>query len=175
MNRSRPAIAFLLVIGWTCTSSILAENSHPLYARGRIFIQGEGIECKEVTLSSIVASATANKHQLSAPIELCNTTWVMVEIEGISLSIKARKGSTPASIAVELAKRINSHPELSTLVAAEVSGNEVHITAREPGVKQSYPWSSSCTPTKGFFDECGFRLLLSPIATLAPAPGEPPK
>ena len=145
------------------------ESDVPI-AWGRIRIVGNGVECKKVTLREGVQPQRGNRDHSTLSVELCNTTWIRIQIDGTSVTVKARKKSTASGVGAALAARIASHPKLSKLVRARASGNIVHVSALQPGMENSYPWLASCSHIKRYFDNCAFRAQLSPVATLGPLP-----
>lgn len=73
--------------------------------------------------------------------ELCNNTWVFVNINGKEVSSQALSGTTSASVALDLANKINLDPDLTQIVFASVSGSTILVEARDAGPDYSYPWS----------------------------------
>jgi len=126
----------------------------PLTPIGRLTIDGPGVECREACPGCIR--------------QICNSTWVRVTINGITVSAQAVAGSTASSVAQGLAATINSNSTLSPIVFATVSNNVITVSARNAGVEYHYPWNSACSYAITHFSECAFEALRSPNSTLAP-------
>lgn len=151
---SMPACEGFQVVN-QCANATNIQCFEPIFLSnfgGNFTVDGPGVECIP----------------MGGFRELCNNTWVKVSINGKTVASQALVGDTSASVALDLANKINLDPDLSPIVFASVSGSTVTVSVRDLGPDFAYPWSADYSYIQMSFFEPAFQAPLDPPAILGP-------